>query len=139
VVVLGRTGRNFAAGMSGGIAYVYDEDGQFASRCNTSMVSLERVLPSAEQKAITPRTKFHGDQTDEQLLRKLLEEHNRWTGSRRAREILDTWKDSRGKFVKVFPNEYKRALAEMHGREVAATSSGNNMQVAVKTDGVAAA
>jgi len=139
VVVLGRTGRNFAAGMSGGIAYIYDEDGQFASRCNTSMVALEHVLPSAEQKTLTPRTKLHGDQTDEAQLKKFLEDHNRWTGSRRAREILDDWKNSRAKFVKVFPSEYKRALAEMHGREVAAASSGNNAQLGVKTDGVAAA
>ncbi|HZY20102.1 MAG TPA: glutamate synthase-related protein [Ramlibacter sp.] len=139
VAVLGRTGRNFAAGMSGGVAYVYDEDGQFASRCNTSMVSLERVLSAEEQKAAAPRTKLHADQADEVLLRKLLEDHNRWTGSRRAREILDNWKETRGRFVKVFPNEYKRALAEMHGREVAAASAGNDTKLAMKTDGVAAA
>jgi glutamate synthase (NADPH/NADH) large chain len=137
VVVLGKTGRNFAAGMSGGVAYVYDEDGQFASRCNTSMVALDRVLTADEQKAATPRTKLHADQADEVLLRRLLEEHNRWTGSRRAREILDTWKESRGKFVKVFPNEYKRALAEMHGREVLAATE-NATRAAIK-DGVAAA
>ena len=137
VVVLGKTGRNFAAGMSGGVAYVYDEDGQFARRCNTSMVSLEHVLPSGEQKALAPRTKLHADQTDEVLLKKLLEEHHRWTGSRRAREILDHWKDARGRFVKVFPNEYKRALAEMHDREVmAAAEAGTHAAVA---DGVAAA
>jgi glutamate synthase (NADPH/NADH) large chain len=137
VVVLGKTGRNFAAGMSGGVAYVYDEDGQFGSRCNTSMVALDRVLTADEQKAATPRTKLHADQADEALLRRLLEEHNRWTGSRRAREILDSWKESRGKFVKVFPNEYKRALAEMHGREVLAATE-NATRAAIK-DGVAAA
>ncbi len=137
VAVLGKTGRNFAAGMSGGVAYVWDEDGQFAGRCNTSMVSLERVLPADEQKAQAPRTKMHADQPDELLLRKLLEDHHRWTGSRRAREILDDWKNARGKFVKVFPNEYKRALAEMHGREVAAASTGNDAQIAAKA-GVAA-
>jgi glutamate synthase (NADPH/NADH) large chain len=137
VVVLGKTGRNFAAGMSGGVAYVYDEDGQFASRCNTSMVALDRVLTADEQKAATPRTKLHADQADEVQLRRLLEEHNRWTGSRRAREILDNWKETRGKFVKVFPNEYKRALAEMHGREqLAATETAT--RAAIK-DGVAAA
>ena len=117
--------------MSGGVAYVYDEDGQFASRCNTSMVALERVLPSGEQKALSPRTKLHGDQTDEAQLKKLLEEHNRWTGSRRAREILDDWKNTRTKFVKVFPNEYKRALAEMHEREVAAASAGTDAKAGV--------
>jgi glutamate synthase (NADPH/NADH) large chain/glutamate synthase (ferredoxin) len=125
--------------MSGGVAYVYDEDGKFASRCNTSMVSLEHVLPSGEQKALTPRTKLHADQTDEQLLKKLLEDHNRWTGSRRAREILDSWKESRGRFVKVFPNEYKRALAEMHEREVTIAGDAMGAKTSVKTDGVAAA
>ncbi|AEG91891.1 glutamate synthase-related protein [Ramlibacter tataouinensis] len=131
VAVLGRTGRNFAAGMSGGVAYVYDEDGQFARRCNTSMVSLEPVGASAEQKAASTATKLHRDQTDEALLKKLLEDHHRWTGSKRARELLDNWKEARGRFVKVFPNEYKRALAEMHGREVAAASTGNNAHVAM--------
>jgi glutamate synthase (NADPH) large chain len=130
VLVLGKTGRNFAAGMSGGIAYVYDEDGEFASRCNTSMVSLERVGTAAEQKA--DKTRLHKDQTDETLLKKLLEEHNRWTGSRRARELLDSWATARTRFVKVFPNEYKRALAEMYEREVESASSGNNAHVAMK-------
>lgn len=129
-VVLGKTGRNFAAGMSGGIAYVYDEDGQFASRCNTAMVSLERVGTHAEQAG--SKTKLHHDQTDEALLKKLLEEHNRWTGSKRARELLDNWAEARQKFVKVFPNEYKRALAEMYEREVELASTGNNAHVAMK-------
>jgi glutamate synthase (NADPH) large chain len=138
VLVLGKTGRNFAAGMSGGIAYVYDEDGHFASRCNTAMVSLERVGTAAEQKA-GGGTRLHKDQADETLLRRLLEEHNRWTGSRRARELLDHWAVSRTRFVKVFPNEYKRALAEMYEREVEAASTGNNAHVAMKRDTVAAA
>lgn len=132
VVVLGKTGRNFAAGMSGGIAYVYDEDGKFASRCNTSMVSLERVGSSSEQQASVGRSRMHRDQTDEALLKKLLEDHNRWTGSRRARELLDDWAHARTKFVKVFPNEYKRALAEMYEREVELASAGNNTQVGMK-------
>jgi glutamate synthase (NADPH/NADH) large chain len=59
VVVLGKTGRNFAAGMSGGVAYVYDEDGQFAKRCNTAMVTLERMLPSAEQEGQRARAIWH--------------------------------------------------------------------------------
>lgn len=132
VVVLGKTGRNFAAGMSGGIAYVYDEDGQFASRCNSAMVSLERVGTTAEQKAGVGKTKLHRDETDEALLKKLLEDHNRWTGSRRARELLDNWVTARTKFIKVFPNEYKRALAEMYEREVELASTGNNAHVAMK-------
>jgi len=130
VVVLGKTGRNFAAGMSGGIAYVYDVDGEFASRCNTSMVSLEHVGTAVEQKG--NKTRLHQDQADEPMLKKLLEEHNRWTGSRRARDLLDNWATARGKFVKVFPNEYKRALAEMYEREVEAASAGSNAQVGMK-------
>jgi glutamate synthase (NADPH/NADH) large chain len=120
VVVLGKTGRNFAAGMSGGVAYVYDEDGQFAKRCNTAMVSLEKVLSSAEQEATMDKAIWHRGLGDEAQLKKLLEEHNRWTGSKRARELLDTWAESRGKFVKVFPNEYKRALGEINARKTAA-------------------
>jgi glutamate synthase (NADPH/NADH) large chain len=122
VAVLGKTGRNFAAGMSGGIAYVYDEDGQFARRCNTAMVSMEKVLPAAEQEASVDRAIWHRDQTDEAQLRKLLEDHLRWTGSRRARELLDNWSESRAKFVKVFPNEYKRALGEIHAKKLAKAS-----------------
>jgi glutamate synthase (NADPH/NADH) large chain len=113
VAVLGKTGRNFAAGMSGGVAYVYDEDGQFAKRCNTSMVSLDKVVPAAEQEAASDKSVWHRGETDEALLKKLLNDHHRWTGSLRAREILDHWAEARGKFVKVFPNEYKRALGEM--------------------------
>jgi glutamate synthase domain-containing protein 3 len=120
VAVLGRTGRNFAAGMSGGIAYVYNEDGQFAKRCNTAMVSLERVLPADEQKAAG--APLHKGHADEALLKRLIEDHHKWTGSLRAREILDDWAASRAKFVKVFPHEYKRALTEMGARvETAAT------------------
>jgi glutamate synthase (NADPH/NADH) large chain/glutamate synthase (ferredoxin) len=116
VVVLGKTGRNFAAGMSGGIAYVYDEDGQFSSRCNTAMVSLEKVLTTAAQEDSVDKAIWHQSQADEVLLKKLLAEHNRWTGSKRARELLDNWELARTKFVKVFPNEYKRALGEIAAR-----------------------
>jgi glutamate synthase domain-containing protein 2/glutamate synthase domain-containing protein 1/glutamate synthase domain-containing protein 3 len=118
VVVLGRTGRNFAAGMSGGIAYVYDEDGQFARRCNTAMVALDKVLTQAEQEASTDKALWHrvGGQAsaDEVLLKKLVTDHHSWTGSLRAREILDHWAEARGRFVKVFPHEYKRALGELN-------------------------
>jgi len=119
VLVLGKTGRNFAAGMSGGIAYVYDEDGQFASRCNTAMVSMEPVLSNKEQEAQIDKAVWHHGQSDEAQLRKLLEDHNRWTGSKRARELLDQWDSARGKFVKVFPLEYKRALGEIHAKKSA--------------------
>jgi glutamate synthase (NADPH) large chain len=119
VLVLGKTGRNFAAGMSGGIAYVYDEDGKFAERCNTAMVSLEKVLPAAEQTATVDPAIWHRGMTDDAQLKKLLDDHNRWTGSKRARELLDNWETSRGRFVKVFPNEYKRALGEIHAKKTA--------------------
>ncbi|MFM8589695.1 MAG: glutamate synthase subunit alpha, partial [Limnohabitans sp.] len=119
VAVLGKTGRNFGAGMSGGIAYVYDEDGQFASRCNTAMVSMEKVLTATEQDAQIDRKVWHRDQTEEAQLRKLLEDHFKWTGSQRARELLDHWATARTKFVKVFPNEYKRALGEINAKKAA--------------------
>jgi glutamate synthase (NADPH) large chain len=127
VVVLGKTGRNFAAGMSGGMAYVYDEDGQFATRCNTAMVALEKVLPASEQDSAKDKVVWHvgrdGAQSDEAQLKKLLQDHNRWTGSKRARELLDDWAAARGKFVKVFPSEYKRALGEMGAKKASKTGN----------------
>ncbi|MCS4292341.1 glutamate synthase (NADPH/NADH) large chain/glutamate synthase (ferredoxin) [Comamonas sp. BIGb0152] len=116
VLVLGKTGRNFAAGMSGGVAYVYDEDGQFASRCNTTMVTMDKVLTQAEQEASIDKGVWHNGQTDEAQLKRLLADHLRWTGSKRARELLDNWAEVRNKFVKVFPTEYKRALGEIYAR-----------------------
>ena len=121
VVVLGATGRNFAAGMSGGVAYVYDPDGDFEFRCNTAMVELEPVLSSLEQSASTDQAHWHRQirggpaETDEAMLKGLIERHFKHTGSTRARMLLDEWATSRGKFVKVFPGEYKRALGQMHG------------------------
>jgi len=97
---------------------VYDEDGRFDARCNLSMVTLERILPAEEQATSVGRGTWHRGQTDEEQLKKLLEDHNRWTGSRRARDILDNWAASRSKFVKVFPTEYKRALSEIYERNV---------------------
>ena len=119
VVVLGKTGRNFAAGMSGGLAYVYDEDGKFAERCNTAMVSLDKILTADEQSKSIERAIWHKGEADEALLRQMIESHHKWTGSLRAREILDHWADSRARFVKVFPNEYKRALGEIHAKSEA--------------------
>ncbi len=113
VAVLGKTGRNFAAGMSGGIAYVLDEDGTFNQRCNMAMVSMEKILSAKEQEASVPKATWHKGLVDEVQLKTLLEDHHRWTGSKRARELLDNWDAARTKFVKVFPNEYKRALGEM--------------------------
>ena len=118
VVVLGETGRNFAAGMSGGIAYVYDPDGDFAPKCNLAMVALVGVVTSAEQEG-TERAGWHSQtrsgerETDEVILKRLIEKHFKHTGSTRARNILDDWANQRARFVKVFPTEYKRALGEM--------------------------
>ncbi|GAB2465807.1 MAG: glutamate synthase-related protein [Comamonas sp.] len=137
VLVLGKTGRNFAAGMSGGVAYVYDEDGQFASRCNTAMVSLDKVLPQAEQEASVDKAVWHRGQADEAQLKQLLADHSRWTGSKRARELLDHWTEARAKFVKVFPNEYKRALGEMHARAEAKAQVGKAQAAAKKTTAAA--
>jgi glutamate synthase (ferredoxin) len=94
VVVLGRTGRNFAAGMSGGIAYVLDEHGDFRTRVNTQMVDLETVVDAAEAAA----------------LRRLVENHLERTSSHRARQVLDAWDEWLPKFVKVIPRDYKRML-----------------------------
>jgi glutamate synthase (NADPH) large chain len=122
VVVLGETGRNFAAGMSGGIAYVLDQDGSFSSRCNTTMVQLDPVLAEAEQEAKIARDIWHLGQADETILRGMIEKHARHTGSARARQILDNWAQYRTRFVKVFPNEYRRALGELaaKSRKIAA-------------------
>jgi len=125
VVVLGPTGRNFAGGMSGGIAYVYDEQGDFAARCNTAMVALEPVLTSQEQKARVDETIWHsagaGPATDDAILRELVEKQFRYTGSFRAKEILHDWERMRSRFVKVFPNEYRRALKQMADARKAGT------------------
>jgi glutamate synthase domain-containing protein 3 len=122
VVVLGMTGRNFAAGMSGGIAYVLDADGDFARRCNTSMVTLEPLLTEAEQEAKLTRDLWHGGSADEAIVRRLIENHARYTGSAQAKRVLERWNEFRPKFVKVFPNEYRRALGELaaKGRRIAA-------------------
>ncbi len=122
VVVLGMTGRNFAAGMSGGIAYVLDADGEFVKRCNTSMVTLESLLTQAEQEAKLARELWHGGVADEAIVKRLIENHARHTGSAQAKRVLERWSEFRPKFVKVFPNEYRRALGELaaKGRRIAA-------------------
>jgi glutamate synthase (NADPH/NADH) large chain len=93
VIILGTTGRNFGAGMSGGLAYVFDEDALFEARCNKEMVALETMTAA-----------------DAESVRALLEEHVRRTGSRKATELLDSWQAVLPKFVKVVPSEYRRAL-----------------------------
>jgi glutamate synthase domain-containing protein 2/glutamate synthase domain-containing protein 1/glutamate synthase domain-containing protein 3 len=100
VVVLGTTGRNFAAGMSGGIAYVYNKDRRFDGRCNTELVDLEELAVD-----------------DEAEVRTLISEHAQRTGSLVARNVLASWERARGQFVKVMPRDYKRVLAELAERE----------------------
>jgi glutamate synthase (NADPH) large chain len=130
--VLGYTGRNFAAGMSGGIAYVLDEDGSFARRCNLSMVELEPVMAEEEMIArhyhqagdldMHGRVDVMADMTrfDAERLRQLIDNHARYTFSRRAQEILGQWPAYLPKFRKVMPVEYRRALLELKAREVGA-------------------
>ena len=96
--------------MSGGVAYVLDADGDFARHCNTAMVELEKVERTGG--AGDPATRHLG-RIDEELLRELIEKQFRYTGSFRAREILAKWEEMRGKFVKVMPTEYRRALKNM--------------------------
>jgi glutamate synthase domain-containing protein 2/glutamate synthase domain-containing protein 1/glutamate synthase domain-containing protein 3 len=101
VVVLGKTGCNFAAGMSGGLAYVFDEMQLFDTLCNLDMVELESIR----------------QEKDVELLNKLIQEHFKWTQSRRAGDILDSWAEMVGKFVKVVPIDYRRALEKMKAAE----------------------
>jgi glutamate synthase (NADPH/NADH) large chain len=110
-VVLGYTGRNFAAGMSGGVAYVLDEDGTFETRCNRGMVELQDMPEWIEGE-------MHGDLTDMtrydcERLHALISNHARYTHSQRAKDILADWRDYLPKFRKVMPLEFSRALAEM--------------------------
>jgi glutamate synthase (NADPH/NADH) large chain len=121
VVVLGCTGRNFAAGMSGGVAYVYDDDGFFSTRCNTAMVALEPVLSEPEQakaeKEIAANGKgrlMHAGRPVELLRGR---SSAICCGSTRALAILDDWDTARRRFVKVFPNEYRRALSELFAKQ----------------------
>ncbi len=121
VVVLGPTGRNFAAGMSGGVAYVLDEKGDFDKRCNMAMVELEPIDPGD----VSPFDQANSDtlerfnfvhllhdmtKDDELRLFKIIENHRHYTGSERARHILENWADYRPKFVKVMPVEYRKAI-----------------------------
>ena len=106
VVVLGQTGRNFAAGMSGGVAYVLDETGDFAVRCNQKMVGLEKLEDAAEIEEI----------------RQMIHRHGQYTRSQRAFKILALWEEMTPKFVKVMPNDYKRMLQSIKRVEQAGLS-----------------
>jgi len=107
IVCLGETGINFAAGMSGGVAYIYDPSGSFPQRCNMEMVSLESVASEEE----------------ETELRSYVEAHHAKTGSAVAAGVLDRWDASLPAFVKVMPNDYKRVLKEMAEEAAAAERS----------------
>ncbi|MGB7654053.1 MAG: glutamate synthase large subunit [Novosphingobium sp.] len=122
-LVLGKTGRNFAAGMSGGVAYVYDGDGQFAALCNQAQVDLLPLSAERDEEDGTGRPQQRsrsafdagmGDMLrhDAERLKVLLERHHLHTGSKRARALLDDWTVSLGKFVKVMPRDYARALQQ---------------------------
>jgi glutamate synthase domain-containing protein 3 len=113
-VVLGPTGRNFAAGMSGGIAYVWDPAGEFAAKCNMGTVDLESV---AEDKDIAE-------------LRELIEQHREFTRSPVAERILDRWPEVLGEFVKVMPIDYKRVMQESQRHD-------EEMEASVREDGTA--
>jgi len=113
VVVLGNTGQNFSAGMSGGIAYVYDPDNTFKDYCNHSMVTLEKVAKENMQSSETKHLKT----SDEELLRNLITNHYEYTESTIAENIIKNWDNELNFFVKVFPIEYKRALREIHTAE----------------------
>jgi glutamate synthase (NADPH) large chain len=95
-VILGPTGRNFAAGMSGGIAYIWDPHDRFLGNCNLGMVELEKVVT----------------EEDAAELRTLIEKHQEYTDSTVAAEVLKTWDDCLPQFVKVMPTDYKRVLEE---------------------------
>jgi glutamate synthase (NADPH/NADH) large chain len=136
VVCLGSTGRNFAAGMSGGIAYVLDEAGNFEDRCNLAQVELEPV--AEEDQALEKLDHQGGDleshglvdvshdmtRYDALRLRQLIEKHLHYTDSAVAKRILDNWDAMLPKFVKVMPVEYRRALQEMQATRTAEEAAG---------------
>lgn len=113
-VILGRTGRNFAAGMSCGIAYVWDPNDELAAKMSDGAFELSHVLPASEQGSDEP---LHYGQKDEVLLKRLVERHAELTGSPTAREMLADWPAALGRFTKVFPLEYKHALASLKKEE----------------------
>jgi glutamate synthase (NADPH/NADH) large chain len=135
VVVLSGTGRNFAAGMSGGIAYVYDEHARFKKLCNLAQVDLEPIAPAEigladavgrpRQRSISVEDNGMGDplRFDAERLRILVERHLLFTGSARARELLDDWENALSRFVKVMPRDYRRALMDLRAEQNAAKTA----------------
>jgi glutamate synthase (NADPH/NADH) large chain len=135
VVVLGKTGRNFAAGMSGGVAYVLDESSDFDKLCNLAMVELEPML--AEDDALEATANQGGDlemhglvelmsdmtRDDARRLKRLIQNHKRYTGSERAKHILENWKTCLPRFVKVMPVDYREALKKIQQAQQASISA----------------
>jgi glutamate synthase (NADPH/NADH) large chain len=133
VVVLGKTGRNFAAGMSGGVAYVLDEEDNFDQLCKLAMVELEPIL--AEDALLEAyahqggdmemhgRVHFMTDMTryDAQRLNHLIQNHKHYTGSRRAQHILENWHDYLPHFIKVMPVDYREALKQIQAEQISVT------------------
>ena len=118
VVVIGSTGRNFAAGMSGGVAYILDEVGDFEKRCNLAQVELEPLQAEDGNDAALERddlSEIMSDMLrgDTRRLRVMIERHALYTGSTRARHILDNWAEYLPKFIKIMPVDYRRAIREM--------------------------
>jgi glutamate synthase (NADPH/NADH) large chain len=119
VVVLGATGRNFAAGMSGGIAYVFDRDQTFRNRCNLEMVELESVV----------------DESDLYLLFQMVEDHVRWTSSSLGRRLLDNWELMVPRFTKVMPVDYKRVLQQRRAQQRPKSPTGQPVKLHVVEGG----
>ncbi len=133
VAVIGDTGRNFAAGMSGGIAYVWDPKGRFSNLCNRNEVDLEPIAAAEpdddadpddrpRQRASSVYDNGMGDplRFDAARLRILLERHHLFTGSARARALMEDWGNTVASFVKITPRDYRRALLELQAERLAA-------------------
>jgi glutamate synthase (NADPH/NADH) large chain len=147
IVVIGPTGRNFAAGMSGGIAYVFDEDGTFERRCNLSMIDLEPV--EAEEQVMRQLSNQGGDleshglvdimgdmtKQDAERLHQLIARHAHYTNSAKAKAILDNWAHYQGKFKKVMPVEYRRALEEMSKHQAADKTGFDVLEIGLPAKG----
>jgi glutamate synthase (NADPH/NADH) large chain len=123
MVCLGETGRNFAAGMSGGMAYVFDQSGLFKSRCNTEMVELESMADKKFEEADEDQVAADLTRFDENRLKQIILRHKNYTNSPAAKRVLDNWDEMKDKFIKVMPVDYKRALQERTQASQSATST----------------
>ncbi|MBD2580277.1 glutamate synthase large subunit [Oscillatoria sp. FACHB-1406] len=117
VVIIGPTGRNFAAGMSGGVAYILDEQGDFATRCNTQMSDIEAL-----------------DEEDLATVREMMEKHSKYTNSPKAARLLENWEETASKFVKVMPRDYKRVLECLKEAEASGLSGDDALSAAFEAN-----